>query len=95
MARSNDGPGYQSGFSPPLPGQDRKHFPLGTSTARPAYGYWASRANLSSDRQIEEAIAGMTNAEEIQVTLMKLLGYDCARDYMLYYKIPWNYKLRL
>ncbi len=75
--------------------QDRKHFDLGGSTARPAKGYWAARAGLKNDYQIEEAIAGMTNAEEIQVTLIKLLGYSCAHDYMKCYKMGWNYELEV
>ena len=49
--------------------QDRRHFALGTSTARPAAGYFADAAGLSSEQEIENA-------------LVKLLGYSLAYDYM-------------
>jgi hypothetical protein len=90
MARGNDGIPMQNWPSPREAGQDRKHFELGTSNAKPARGYWAARAGLSNDWQIEEAIADLTDAQEIQTTLIKLLGYDCAHDYMTYYKMGWK-----
>ncbi|MEJ0077998.1 MAG: hypothetical protein WDO17_21680 [Alphaproteobacteria bacterium] len=79
-----------SEFSPRQAGQDRKHFRLGTSAARPAKGYWAARAGLSNDYQIEEAIAGLSDAREIQMNLIKLLGFYCAYDYMRCYKMGWD-----
>jgi hypothetical protein len=69
--------------------QDRRHFPLGTSTKRPARGYWAARAGLSNDYQVEEAIAGLSDPQEIRAALIELAGYDFARDYMLYFKMDW------
>lgn len=91
MARGNDGLGMGPEFWGPMPGQDKKHFPLGTSTAKPARGYWASRAGLSMDCQVEEAIAGLVDPREIKARLIKLAGYDFARDYMTYYKMGWKY----
>jgi hypothetical protein len=32
----------------------------------------------------------LTDAQEIRTTLIKLLGYDCAFDYMKYYKMGWK-----
>jgi hypothetical protein len=63
--------------------QDRKHFPLGTSTARPAAGYFADAAGLSSEQEIRDAIAGLSSEQEIEDALVKLLRYhSLARDYM-------------
>ncbi len=91
MAQSNDGIGYQNWPYPRQAGEDRRHFPLGTSTAKPAVGYWAARAGLSNDYQIEEAIAGLSNPDVIQATLIELLGYNCAHDYMTCYKMGWKW----
>ncbi|WP_431205283.1 hypothetical protein ACQ86E_10275 [Bradyrhizobium betae] len=91
MARGNDGLGMGPEFWAPLPGQDRKHFPLGTCPAPPARGYWAARAGLSNDYQVEEAIAGLTDPSEIKAKLIKLAGYNFALDYMTYYKMGWKY----
>jgi hypothetical protein len=86
---ANDGIGYQNWPPPREAGQDRAHVPLGTSTAPPARGYWADRAGLSNNYQIEEAIAGLSNPDEIQATLIKLLGYNCA--HMTWYKMGWKW----
>jgi hypothetical protein len=91
MASKNDGLGMGPAFWAPLPGQDRKHFPLGTCKAPPARGYWAGRAGLSNDYQVEEAIAGLSDPQEIKAKLIDLSGHDFARDYMTYYKMGWTY----
>ena len=63
--------------------QDRTHFDLGASTARPAAGYFAAVAGLSSEQQIADAIAELTDTQEIENTLVELLGsWRIARDYM-------------
>jgi hypothetical protein len=80
----------QGWFYPREAGQDRKFFRLGACTAKPANGYWAARAGLSDDKQIEEAIAGLSDAHEVTTTLIKLLGYDCAAEYMAYYRMTWK-----
>ena len=91
MANSNDGIGYQGEFYPRLPGQDKKYFRLGTSPARPARGYWAARAGVSKDYDIEEAIAGLSDPEEIKAALIKLGGWDFAYAYMTYFKMGWTW----
>jgi hypothetical protein len=62
--------------------QDRRHFALGTSTARPAAGYFADAAGLSSEQVIRDAVAGLSSEQEIENALVKLLGYSLAYDYM-------------
>lgn len=88
---ANDGIQYQNWPYPRQAGEDRRHFGLGISSAPPARGYWAARADLKNDWQIEEAIAGLTEVQEIQAKLIDLLGYDCALDYMTYYKMGWKF----
>lgn len=90
-ASKNDGLGMGPEFWGPMPGQDKKHFPLGTSPARPARGYWADRAGLSNDYQVEEAIAGLTDPKEIKAKLIDLAGWQFAHDYMTYYNMGWTY----
>ena len=91
MGRGNDGFSTQMEFSGRQAGQDRKHFPLGKCTAPPARGYWADRAGLSKDYQIEEAIVGLTDPQEIKAKLIDLGGYAFAHDYMTFYKMGWTY----
>jgi hypothetical protein len=68
-------------FSRPA-NQDRKHFPLGTSTAKPAAGYFADAAGLSSEQEIKDAIAGLSSEQEIDAVLIKLLrSYELVHDY--------------
>jgi hypothetical protein len=63
--------------------QDRKHFPLGTSTAKPAPGYFADAAGLSDEQEIKDAVAGLASEQEIEYALVKLLRcYRLARGYM-------------
>jgi hypothetical protein len=88
---ANDGIPYQNWPYPRQANQDRAYFPLGTSTARPAVGYWAARAGLSNDQQIKDAIAGLTDPQEIKATLIELADYDFACDYMLYFKMGWTW----
>jgi hypothetical protein len=91
MASKNDGLGMGPEFYGRQAGQDRKHFALGTCKAPPARGYWAARAGLSNDYQVEEAIAGISDPQEIKAKLIDLAGYDFASDYMTYYKMGWTY----
>jgi hypothetical protein len=79
MPRSNDGVSCQSQFYPRLPGQDRAHFPLGTSEAKPAAGYFGAWAGLSSDKEIENAIAGLSDIGQIRGALIRLAGPEFAR----------------
>ena len=51
----------------------------------------AARAGLSNDYQVEEAIAGLSDPQEIRAALIELAGYDFARDYMLYFKMDWTW----
>jgi hypothetical protein len=84
MGRRNEGSRMQvsNPFSRPA-NQDRKHFPLGTSTAVPAAGYFADVAGLSNEQVIRDAIAGLSSEQEIEATLVNLLGYhSLAHDYM-------------
>ena len=64
-----------------LAGQDRGHFPLGTSDARPAPGYWIDRCGLSV-KEIEDAIAGLSAPKGIEGVLVKLFQsrFSDARD---------------
>lgn len=69
-------------FSRPA-NQDRKYFKLGTSTAKPAAGYFADAAGLSSEQDIRDAIADLPSEQDIEDALVGLLGSrQLARDYM-------------
>ena len=69
-------------FSRPT-NQDRKYFPLGTSTATPAAGYFASAAGLASEQLIFDAIAELSNEQEVRDVLVGLLGsHALARDFI-------------
>jgi hypothetical protein len=74
MASSNDGLGMGPEFWAPLPGQDRKHFPLGTCKARPAAEYFATATGLASEQVIRDAIAGLSSEREIEDVLVYTLG---------------------
>ena len=91
MASKNDGLGMGPEFYGRQAGQDRKYFALGTCEAPPARGYWAGRAGLSNDDQVEQAIAGLSDPQEIKAKLIDLAGYEFACDYMRYYKLGWTY----
>ena len=91
MGSKNDGLGMGPEFYGRQAGQDRKYFDLGTCKAPPARGYWAARAGLSNDYQVEEAIAGLSDPQEVKAKLIDLAGYAFARDYMTYYKMGWKY----
>jgi hypothetical protein len=83
MARGNDGVMTGSLPYPRQANQDRRHFNLGASTARPAAGYFAAVAGLSSEQQIMDAIVGLTDRQEIENTLVDLLGsQNMAHDFM-------------
>jgi hypothetical protein len=89
MARRNDG--IMTGKLPYLrvAGQDRTHFALGTSRAKPANGYWTGcclkGSGVTNDKQIEDAIAGLSDAEAKRV-LIDFMGFDEAEHYMLWRK---------
>ncbi len=88
MARGNDGVMTGTLPYPRAANQDRTHFDLGASTARPAVGYFAAAAGLSSEQQIVDVIAGLEDKQEIENTLAKLLrSRRMARDY-----IKWRMK---
>jgi hypothetical protein len=83
MARGNDGLPAQIWPTPRPAGQDKKHFALGTSTAKPARGYFADVVGLESEQAIWDAIEGLPDEQEITDALVKLLGsYWLARDFM-------------
>jgi hypothetical protein len=69
-------------FSRPA-NQDRKHFELGTSEAVPASGYFATAADLPDEQVIRDALAGLSDEQEIEETRIGLLQ-DCnlARGFM-------------
>jgi hypothetical protein len=64
--------------------QDKKHFDLGTSSARPAAGYFAGVLGIASEQEIMDAIAGLSNETEIENALYDLFREDRkqAHDFM-------------
>lgn len=63
--------------------QDKKHFDLGTSTARPAAEYFAGFADLASEQVLRDAVVGLSDEQAIEDALFKLLSSrSAARDYM-------------
>ncbi len=82
----NDGQSMQNWPYPRVAGQDRTDFPLGTCTAPPAPGYFADAFGLANEQVILDAIAGLTDPQEIEDALMVPLNGDrCqARDFMRY-----------
>lgn len=63
--------------------QDKKHFDLGTSTARPATGYFAGVADLPSEQVLRDAVAGLASEQEIESALLKFLpSRFFAHEYM-------------
>lgn len=63
--------------------QDKKHFALGTSTAKPAAGYFAGVADLQSEQLLRDAVAGLTSEQEIESALLRFLpSSSFAREYM-------------
>lgn len=83
MARGNDGASSQNWPYPRVAGQDKSHFPLGSSPAIPAAGYFADAAGLANEQVIKDAVAGLSSEQEIEEALIKLLrDYDLARGYM-------------
>lgn len=63
--------------------QDRKHFALGDSDAKPASGYFASVTGLADEEPIKEAVATLTDLWEIEDKLFEILGSSQqAQDYM-------------
>jgi len=90
MGSKNDGQSMQFEFAPRQAGQDRKHFPLGTSTAVPAPGYFAGIAGLENEQMIKDAIAGLSDSREIEDALVKILySRRQAQDFM-----RWRLKMR-
>jgi hypothetical protein len=66
MSGGNDGTSTQNWSYPRVAGHDKIHFSLGTSSARPAAGYFASVAGLSNEQEIVALIAGLSNEVEIE-----------------------------
>ncbi|MEZ5901667.1 MAG: hypothetical protein R3D51_19480 [Hyphomicrobiaceae bacterium] len=63
--------------------QDKKHFELGTSTAKPAEGYFADVADLPSEKVLQDAVAGLLSEQEIEDALFNLLpSRFFAHEYM-------------
>ena len=91
MASKNDGLGMGPEFWAPLPGQDRKHFPLGTSRSPPGPNYFADAFGLANEQVIMDAIAGLTDPKEIEDALTARLNQDRgqAQDFM-----RWRLKMR-
>jgi hypothetical protein len=84
MSGGNDGSSMQNWPYPRVAGQDKAHFRLGTSPAKPAAGYFAGVLGISSEQEIVDAIAGLSNEAEIEDALFKFFRQDrkLARDYM-------------
>ena len=90
MASKNDGLGMGPEFYGRQAGQDRKDFPLGTSPAVPASGYFADARGLANEQVIMDAIAGLSDPKEIEDVLTELLrSYLLARQFMW-----WRLKMR-
>ncbi|RTM14330.1 MAG: hypothetical protein EKK33_06720 [Bradyrhizobiaceae bacterium] len=91
MASKNDGLGMGPEFWAPLPGQDRRHFPLGSSDAVPAPGYFADAFGLANEQVIMDAIAGLTDPQQIEDALTAQLRGERhqAQDFM-----RWRLKMR-
>lgn len=86
MGRSgNDGHPTGFEFYGRQSGQDRKDFPLGTSTAVPAPGYFADARGLANEQVVMDAIAGLSDRKEIETVLAELLrSQPLARQFMQY-----------
>jgi hypothetical protein len=82
MASKNDGLGMGPEFWAPLPGQDRKHSPLGTSKAVPGPNYFADVRGLDDEQEIRDAVAGLSDPKQIEAVLTELLGPRLAREFM-------------
>lgn len=65
MTVSNDGHSMQLWPYSHAAGQDQRYFPLGSSSATPAAGYFADAAGLSSEEEIRDAISGLSGEQEI------------------------------
>jgi hypothetical protein len=66
MSGGNDGSSMQNWPYPRVAGQDKAHFPLGTSRAVPASGYFADAFGLANEQVIMDAIAGLTDPQGIE-----------------------------
>ena len=79
----NDGQSMQNWPYPRVAGQDRTDFPLGTSKAVPAPGYFADVAGVANEQVIADAVAGLSSQEDIEEALIELFqNYCVAREYM-------------
>lgn len=69
-------------FSRPA-NQDKKHFDLGSSPAKPAAGYFAGVLGIKSEEEIWNAIEGLP-PKDIEEALYKFFREDrrMARDFM-------------
>ena len=90
MSGGNDGSSMQNWPYPRVAGQDKAHFPLGTSPAKPAAGYFADVAGLTNEQVIRDKIAGLSSEQEIEDVLFKLFWDRAqARSFMW-----WRLKMR-
>ena len=90
MSGGNDGHPMQLWPYGRTAGQDRKDFPLGSSRAVPAPGYFADVRGLANEQVIKDAIAGLSDPKEIEDTLTELLwSRSQAQDFMW-----WRLKMR-
>ena len=86
----NDGQSMQNWPYPRAAGQDRADFPLGTSKAVPSPGYFADAAGLENEQVLKDAIAGLSDGQEIEDALTeRLQSRQQARDFMW-----WRLKMR-
>lgn len=51
--------------------QDKKHYGLGRSTATPAKDYFTKEAGVTSEQEILDVIAGLTDLAAIEAALVK------------------------
>jgi len=83
MGSKNDGQSMQFEFSGRQAGQDRVHFPLGTSTAVPGPNYFADVVGLANEQAIKDGIAGLSDSKEIEDALTeRLQSRRLAREFM-------------
>ena len=90
MSSGNDGHSMQLWPYGRTAGQDRTDFRLGSSRAVPAPSYFADVAGLANEQVILDAIAVLSDRQEIEDALTTLLNSRSqARDFMW-----WRLKMR-
>jgi hypothetical protein len=79
----NDGYSTQNWPPPRQANQDKMHFPLGSSPARPASGYFADVLGIANEQMIRDQMTGLSEDKEIEETLFKLFwNRDQAHSFM-------------